>query len=109
MRHDPSLHVLAIPHVVALIWRALLFMVACSFLGAAVQFVRTSDVLVNRRFFMAALGLVTARFVVVNIERLGDVVYLEGLPVDTVWLALASYGMWRWVYLERRGRQPPRS
>lgn len=91
-----DLHELAVPDLAAQIWRGAYFTAAAWVLGQMLEFIRWPTGPVSRRWLMAALGLVVAKTVFVNVLRWEDAIYWEGLPVNTAALVLAWVGLHRW-------------
>jgi hypothetical protein len=94
-----GLHQFDLPNVIEAVWRAMFFIGAACALGWIWVFLcHWRDMPRSRSLLMAGLSVVIARTVFVNIERWHQALYLEGLPIDTVWLLLALGGLWRWTH-----------
>lgn len=90
-----GVHPLDLPDAVVAVWRGLLFIGSCIVLGCYWPFLRRPNSSPARRWFAAGVIVVLLRTVIVNIERWHQVLYLEGLPVDTIWLTLVGVALVR--------------
>jgi hypothetical protein len=97
-----GLHRLGIPNWLEWVWRGVLLLVAVALLGMCWTFVRAPDQPTSRKLFMAAVMVMLGRWIVVNVERADGPIFLEGVPVDTIWMGLMLWGMRAWVRERQR-------
>lgn len=96
-------HQLHLPELVEALWRSGFFILACVALGHYCGFIYHPGFPRSRRVLMAALILATLQPVLVNLERWGQPIYLEGLPLQTVYVTLGLIGV-RIAIREERAR-----
>jgi hypothetical protein len=93
-----GVHKLLLPLWIEAAWRGVYFVAAICTLAWMRVFLSTTVAMPrSRKMLMAALAVVTVRTMVVQLERWNQPLYLEGLPVDTVWIVLAMVGLARWT------------